>query len=61
MQTNLTGKDHKVDGWVVTLQKRMVGNPHQMWKFNDDATIASKVSRTLFGSALDLICRTTNV
>ena len=43
IDTNLVGKDHKLSGWVVTLQKKMVGNPHQMWKFNEDATISSKV------------------
>ena len=45
IETSLTGKDHKLGGYVVTMQKKMVGNPHQMWKFNEDATIATKVSR----------------
>ena len=43
VETGLTDKETNVSGYVVTLQKKMVGNPHQMWSFNSDATIASKV------------------
>ncbi|XP_052801857.1 doublecortin domain-containing protein 1-like [Mya arenaria] len=42
VDTTLTGKEAPVSGYVVTLQKKMVGNPHQMWTFNTDATISSK-------------------
>ncbi|XP_053391549.1 doublecortin domain-containing protein 1-like [Mercenaria mercenaria] len=42
IETNLTGKDTKVSGYVVSLQKKMIGNPHQLWTFNPDATISSK-------------------
>ncbi|KAL4224512.1 doublecortin domain-containing protein [Mactra antiquata] len=41
-ETNLIGMDTKVTGYVVSLQKKMVGNPHQLWTFNPDATITSK-------------------
>ena len=44
IETTLTGKDQKLVGFVATMQKRMVGNPHQMWEFREDASIASRVS-----------------
>ncbi|KAH3884070.1 doublecortin domain-containing protein 1-like [Dreissena polymorpha] len=42
INTQLSGRNTAVSGYVVTLQKKMVGNPHQMWNFNPDATISSK-------------------
>jgi hypothetical protein len=43
IETKLTGKETRVTGYAVALQKKMIGNPHQLWTFNPDATVASKV------------------
>ncbi|KAL3841516.1 hypothetical protein ACJMK2_019650 [Sinanodonta woodiana] len=42
IKARLNGHDNEVEGFVITVQKKMPDNPNQQWQFHSDATISSK-------------------